>query len=165
MKVSFHKTFHHLFWWTKKKTHPSPTNLLLFFLGQFHFLEPTKKRSWLCFNRALFGLSRLPTGWMGHVVFHGTGFVEPRWLRQLLTTTKASKQGMLSWVFLGCFELPGFYGKKHGMAKNRPKFSYILIYTYIYWYTHVINTLVMLYFFGFLKIIKNQQYIYYTLQN
>ena len=145
MKVSFHKTFHHFFWWTKKKTHPSPTNLLLFFLGQFHFLEPTKKRSWLCFNRALFGLSRLPTGVDGSRGFPCNRFVEPPGgYDSFSPRPKLQSKGCSAGFFLGCFWSWGVWGwqKTYWDGKKSSKIQFY-IHILIYWYTHVINTHVM----------------------
>ena len=165
MKVSFHKTFHHFFWWTKKKTHPSPTNLLLFFLVNSTFLNQQKRGP----DYASTGLSSafpgcLPGGW---VTWFSTvpDLSSPGGYDSFSPRPKLQSKGCSAGCFWDVLSFRFFiYGKKHGMAKNRPKFSYILIYTYIYWYTHVINTHVM-HKMDFLKNLKNQQYIYYTLQN
>lgn len=70
------------------------------------------------------------TGVDGSRGFPRNGFVEPRWLRQLLTTTEASKQGTLSWVFWDVLELRGLRVAKKTYwewQQNRPKFSFIYI--------------------------------------
>lgn len=162
MKVSFHKTFLH-FLVNQKNPHPSPTNLLVFFLCRFHFLETTKRGP----DYASTGLSSafpgcLP-GWMGHVVCHVTDLSS----RQVVTTASHHDQSCKArdaqLRFWDVFGAEGFEdGKKTywEWQQNRSKFSF----TYIYWYTHVINTHVIN-CNAFWKIIKNQQYIYYTLQN
>jgi len=141
VKVSFHKTFLHFLVNQQKNTSKSNQSFDVFSFVNSTFLKPTKKRSWLCFNRALIGLSRLLPGWMGHVVFHVTDLSSPGGYDSFSPRPKLQSKGR-SAGFFGMFWSWGVWGwqKKHIGNGNKIVQNSVL-YTYIYWCnTQVMNT-------------------------